>query len=65
MLTEGRDTFLNSVCLVRVILSLSVKAKACWTARLTSRAGTGVDLSDPETLYGKVSLFNGLKVRRG
>ena len=33
--------------------ALSVKAKACLTARQTSRAGTKVGLSDPVVLYGR------------
>ena len=34
--------------------ALSVKVKVCLTARLTSRAGTKVGLSDPAILYGRV-----------
>ena len=33
--------------------ALSTKAKARLTARLTSRAGTKVGLSDPVVLYGR------------
>ena len=33
--------------------ALSVKAQARLTARLTSRAGTKVGLSDPVVLYGR------------
>ncbi len=32
---------------------MSVKVKVCLTARLTSRAGTKVGLSDPVVLYGR------------
>ena len=31
----------------------SIKAEGCLTARLTSRAGTKVGLSDPVVLYGR------------
>ena len=33
---------------------VSAKAQGCLTARLTSRAGTKVGLSDPAILYGRV-----------
>ena len=33
--------------------AMSAKAKVCLTARLTSRAGTKVGLSDPVVLYGR------------
>ena len=33
--------------------ALSIKAKARFTARPTSRAGTKVGLSDPVVLYGR------------
>ena len=33
--------------------AMSAKVKVCLTARLTSRAGTKVGLSDPVVLYGR------------
>ena len=33
--------------------AMSAMAKGCLTARLTSRAGTKVGLSDPVVLYGR------------
>ena len=33
--------------------AMSAKVKGCLTARLTSRAGTKVGLSDPVVLYGR------------
>ena len=33
--------------------AMRIKAKVCLTARLTSRAGTKVGLSDPVVLYGR------------
>ena len=33
--------------------AMSVKVEVCLTARLTSRAGTKVGLSDPVVLYGR------------
>ncbi len=33
--------------------ALSIKAKGCLTARLTSRAGAKAGLSDPVVLYGR------------
>ena len=40
---------------------ISAKAKGCLTARLTSRAGTKVGLSDPAVPYGRAVSYTHLR----